>query len=190
MKDYINETIWCNMVQIADCSRPLRNIDKAHVTELREAFLTKEFDYSCIMMRVTFVRDMHPEVSTWGDMVTGSENGFALRPDLHVRVVDGRHLYKELRALDALPYENGLPTNAVQWLSEPLLVSAVPCQDREEFTPSEKVKICHSYNISTAILRRDILFVDILRTVISDTDKFKDEYKILFVDARTSSVFS
>lgn len=44
LSNYISETIWCVMRQILDCNNPLRNIDDAHVTELCESFLTKEFD--------------------------------------------------------------------------------------------------------------------------------------------------
>lgn len=70
LKEDITETVWCNMDQIADCTRPIRNIilcsvtcassmiDEAHVAELRESFLTKELDYSCGIMKVAFARVM------------------------------------------------------------------------------------------------------------------------------------
>lgn len=96
LSHYIMETICCKIDQIADCTRPQRNIEEAHVPYLRESLLTKEFDYSCGLMRDAFVRDTHPKVTTWGDMVTRSDGGFALILNLHVRDVHRRHRYEVL----------------------------------------------------------------------------------------------
>lgn len=85
LKDYISGSIWCQMYPTADCSRPPRNIDEAHVVELRDAIQTMKLDYMFGMMTVTIAGDMHPNVQTWGDIVARSDGGFALRPDPRVR---------------------------------------------------------------------------------------------------------
>lgn len=42
LKEYIAETIWCMMDQIADGTRSLRKLNEVHVTGLRESLLVKE----------------------------------------------------------------------------------------------------------------------------------------------------
>lgn len=53
------------------------------------------------MMTETVIRDMQRKVRTFRDIVTRLDGDFAGRPDLHVRVLDELHLYKQLLEMPA-----------------------------------------------------------------------------------------
>lgn len=108
------------------------------------------------MMTVTFAPKMHPEITTWGGMVSISDGGFALRPDLQLLVVDDRHRCKVLWDWGALPSHNGLPENALKWLSELLRISAARRDDEAVLTPFETMTLSRRYNMSTAMVQKTL----------------------------------
>lgn len=106
LADYISKPIWCNIMQVVERWSSLRIDDEAHVTELRESFLSSQFVYTYGMSTVAFSHDMHHKVKSREDMVnpaSGTSDGFSLLSGLHARVVDGRHHYHVLSKMVASP---------------------------------------------------------------------------------------
>lgn len=59
LKLYKSEHGRCNLSQLQDCFRTLRNADKSSLTELRKLFLAKWFHYVCGMLTVASADYMH-----------------------------------------------------------------------------------------------------------------------------------
>lgn len=98
------------MAQSADCNGPLRNINAAYITKLREAFLGKMFNFSGGMITVDVAHELQLEVNFCCDRVVQSDGVLTLLRNLHVQVVDSQLCYQVLRNVPALPLRNDLLT--------------------------------------------------------------------------------
>lgn len=92
-------------------------MEKGHLTELPESFLTKRVDYTCGTIFVAFVHHMHPMVKSCNKMATLSGNGLSLRPELHFRVVDDRLHFQVLQDLKAGTTVDAMPAAALLSMS-------------------------------------------------------------------------
>lgn len=81
----------------------------------------------------------------------------------------------------------GLNTK-LKWLSKPLRQSAIRRIDGVQFSQFETIKRRRPSNLATGIARRDPKLVDVIRSVLSYADTFRDEYQISFSDARAADI--
>lgn len=94
----MSTSVWCVNNPLKGRKRPLHSKDDAHVSELRESLLNKNMISRAECSELHFGHEMHNEYNVCDEIVRDTYRGFALEPNLHLRVVDGRHHCQVLRA--------------------------------------------------------------------------------------------